>query len=176
VSRRLSLQKGFERLLIFDDAHERIEKALHRGRLQLFRNGELLAPSDIKTGLHLVVEQAAGGRWLCTIVETRGMRVKIVEVDDTQPTQTVTVVLPPSPTWEVDAESVEALRGMRPTERWTTVVVSEFQHLREAGSPLLKKADLQELYGYLSACVEQRTGAPPRYPKRFRRRVRDLLG
>jgi hypothetical protein len=41
VSRRLTLQKGFERLLVFTapKACERIEKALHEGDLRLFRNG-----------------------------------------------------------------------------------------------------------------------------------------
>src|SRR5262249_10647799 len=181
VSRRLALQKGFERLLVYDVtapiACERIEKALHEGRpLRLFRNGELLTPSYIKTNLCVVVEQQADGRWLCTIVETHGMRVSIVEVDDSQPTQVVTVALPPPPVWEVDAEGIEALRGRRSTERLTVVVDNELKRLRDDESPLLKEEKLQELYGYLTVCVEQRTGAPPPNPKRFRRRIRDFLG
>jgi hypothetical protein len=180
MSRRISLQKGFERLLVYDVtapiACERIEKALHERRLRLFRNGELLTPSYIKNNLRVVVEQQADGRWLCTIVEAQATRVPILEVDDSQPTQVVTVLLPPPPVWEVDAEGIEALRGMQSTERWTKVVDDELQRLRNDESPLLKDEDLQELYGYLTVCVKQRTGAPPPYPKRFRRRIRDFLG
>src|SRR6516162_5571186 len=165
MSRRLALQKGFERLFVYDVtapiACERIETALHERRLRLFRNGELLTPSYIKTNLRVVVEQQADGRWLCTIAETRWMRVPVLEVDDSQPTQVVTVELPPPPVWEVDAEGLEALRGMRPTERWTKVVDNELQRLKEDKSPLLKEEKLEELYAYLTVCVGQKTGALP---------------
>ena len=180
MSRRLTLQKGFERLLVYDVTAprdcERIEKALHEGELELFRNDELLTSSHIKTNLRVVVEQQADGRWLCMIVEARAMRVRILEVDDSQPTQVVTVVLPPSPVWEVDAKGIERLRGMQSTERWTEVVDNELQRLGNTKSPRLKKGNLQELYGYLTGCVEQRTGAPPPNLKRFRRRIWDFLG
>jgi hypothetical protein len=183
VSRRLSLQKGFERLVVYDitapKAGERIEKALYEGDLQLFRDGELLKSlSDIKTNLRVVVERQADGRWLCTIAETHGIRVPVIEVDDSGPTQVVTVALPPSPIWEVDVAGIEKLRGMRSTERWTTVVDDELRRLRREGSSLLKLKieNLEGLYGYLTVCVNQRTGAPPPDPKRFRRRIRDFLG
>jgi hypothetical protein len=181
VSRRLALQKGFERLLVYDVtapiACERIEGALHEGRLELFRNGESLKHhiGYIKTNLRVVVEQRADGRWCCAIVETHAMWAPIIEVDDSQLTQVVTVALPPLPVWEVDAEGIEALRGMQPTERWTNVVDNELQRLWNDKSPLLRKKALPELYGYLTMCVEQRTGVPPPNPKRFRRRIRNFL-
>jgi hypothetical protein len=180
MSRRFSLQKGFERLFVYDvtapKACERIEKALHEGELQLFRNGELQTPSYIKINFRVVVERQADGRWLCTIVEAGWMRVPVLEVDDSQPTQVVTLLLPPPPVWEVDAEGLEALRGVQSTERWTKVVDDELERLRDDNSPLLKEEKLQELYGYLTVRVEQRTGALPPDPKRFRRRIRDFLG
>jgi hypothetical protein len=75
----------------------------------------------------------------------------------------------------VDAKGIEALRGMRLTERWTNVVDNELQRLRDDEAPLLK-GDVQELYGYLTVRVKDRTGAPPPDPKRFRRRIRSFLG
>jgi hypothetical protein len=178
MSRRLTLQKGFERLLVYTApiACERIGKALHEGELQLFRNDELQTPSYIKIYLCVVVEQQADGHWLCTMVETQGMRVPILEVDDSQPTQIITVALPLPPVWEVDANGIERLRGMRSTERWTRVVDDELKRLRDNKSPLLTEENLEELYGYLTVCVEQRTDARPPNPKRFRRRIRDFLG
>jgi hypothetical protein len=108
------------------------------------------------------------------IVKAYGTRVSIIDVDDSQSTQVVRVALLPPPVWEVDAEDIEALRGMQSAERWTVVVDNELRRLRGDGSPLLE--NLQELYGYLTVSVRQRTGAPPPDPKRFRRRIRNFLG
>jgi hypothetical protein len=178
MSRRLTLQKGFERLLVYTAplACERIERALHEGELQLFRNDELLKPSYIKIYFRVVAEQRADGHWLCTIVETQGMWVPILKVDDSQPTQVLTVALPPPPVWEVDAKGIERLRGKQSTERWTKVLDDELKRLRDNKSPLLAKEKLNELYGYLTVHVEQITDAPLPDPKRFRRRIRDFLG
>lgn len=177
----MSLQLGFERLLGPEvtphDACERIEKAWHEKQLQLYCNGILLEPSAIKALLRLVAEQGPDGCWLCTVLFFGLVRGQVIEADDSDSVQRVTMAIPPPPVWKVDVEGIEKLRGgVRSVERWTEVVDNELRRLQDNDSPLLRRETEQELYGHLTLCVKERTGAPPPYPKRLRRRVRDRLG
>jgi hypothetical protein len=109
------------------------------------------------------------------------VRVKVVEVDDSGPIQRATVVLPTPPIWEVDAEGIKDLlppppprQGRKPVQNWQDIVDQEIVSLQYKGSPLLE--DLEQLYVHIAAQVEHVTGTPPKDMKRFRRRIRDLLG
>jgi hypothetical protein len=186
--RRLPPLKAIERLLTYfpdpRDICERIERAVHAGRLPLYRDGIRLMLSEIKeVNPRVVAEQQADGSWCYGIVTPgqprRGRYLGMRETEDGR--RMVTIALPPEPVWELDAEGIEALRGAQAApERWTKVVDDEMARLRNEKSPLLS-GDLQDLYDYLTACVQDRTGAllqtwtPPNW-KRFRRRIRDRLG
>jgi len=183
--RRLPPLMAIERLLTYfpdlRDVCERIERAVHVGRLPLYRDGIRLTLSEIKeVNPRVVAEQQTDGNWCCGIVKPgqpgRARYVGMRETEDGR--RMVTIALPPEPVWELGAEGIEALRGAQAAlERWTTVVDGEMARLRNEKSPLLS-GNLQDLYGYLTVCVEDRTGAllqnwTPANRKRFRRRIRD---
>jgi hypothetical protein len=97
MSRRLSLQEGFEQLLPYNTpalVAEKFNRAWHEDRLRLFCNGKLLSPGYISSNLLAVAEQEDDGRWRCIVVP-HGARLGFN---------------PSHPyVWEMDAEGIEAL-------------------------------------------------------------------
>jgi hypothetical protein len=184
---RWSLQKGFERLLgpevTEHMAAERIEKAAREGPL-LYCNGKPVDPSFVKTHLRIVArkeqepardKRPGEWKWKCRVVPAGPLGWEPIP-GPVRPGEVIDY------SWEVDAERIETVRGMwlSPTGRWTTAVDDEIWRLLDRDSPLVKSLDdpknLKKLYGHVTERVTERTGAPPKYPKKLRRRVRDRLG
>src|SRR5262245_54151558 len=130
MSRRLTLQEGFERLLSHyapGVACERLEHAFHRNTPdapRLYCDGNLLSPGYIKDQLRLIIEPDAAGRWQCRVTPTR---LGFARTDYV---------------WEVDAEGIAALlplapkrRGRKAVQNWTEIVDLELLSLRRNGSP-----------------------------------------
>jgi hypothetical protein len=169
MSRRLSLQEGFERLLPCYASHvicEKFNRAWRVNQLRLFCNGKLLTPSYISSNLLAVAEQEDDGRWRCIVVP-HGARLGFN---------------PSHPyVWEVDAEGIAALRpapakkrGRKAVQNWTEIVDHELLHLRYNGSPLLE--NFEQLCAHLMGRLQDEGSSPPKNLKRFRQRIRAFLG
>jgi hypothetical protein len=167
--RRIPLQDAFDRLLLHYHpavACEEINLAVRTNRLRLYCDGTLLSLIYICSDLRVVIEQEADGRWRCRVMPAGPG----LGFDPNRPYR-----------WEVDGEGADDLMqpplprpGRKSKDNWTTIVDNELVRLRRIGSPLLENPD--ELEAHLMAHVKQKTGHPPKYPRRLRQRIRASLG
>ena len=190
MSGRLSIQAGFERLLLYYEpwhACDLLNIALRKNHVRVWRDGVLLSPADIRDeGLYVRAAIEPDGRWCCTITSNQPLlvRAKVLDVRDDGERRVATLLLPPQPelVWEVDADGIAALlpqapgrkAGRKSAHNWTGVVDLELLRLQRIGSPLLE--NFRELETHLLAHVQQETGQPITEPKRFRQRIRAFPG
>jgi hypothetical protein len=177
MSRRLSLAEGFERLLAHyapDVAHHKLRKGLHEKPGLLYCDGRPLAPSYIEDEVRVLLLDREQDKREQNKREQDGPRYELR-------------LMPKGPmgwertdyTWELDAKGLEALlplpkrRGRKSVQNWTGIVDGELRALWHKSSLLLE--DFDALERHLSALVGQKTGSPPKYPKRLRQRIRRFL-
>jgi hypothetical protein len=178
VSRRISVQAGFDRLLSHYEpwvACELLNAALLKNDVRLWRDGVLLSPTDIRGGgLYACAELEPDGRYLCTIETSQPLRCRIVSVRDDGERQIATVVLPQF-AWEVDVEGIEALLYAGSTQRqtWRTCAEAEILDLCSKQSPLLK--NFRQLCEHISARVTDQGHPPTKNTYRFRQEIKRLL-
>jgi hypothetical protein len=187
VSRRLSPQETFDRLLTYYNGWvvcEKLNTALRKG-LGLYCDGVLLNLTDILAhGLYVDVEPLQEDHWRCTIGRgTYVARLPVLEVDDSDVMQRVTVVIPPEPKWEFEAEDIEILMpplpsgpGAKSSQNWTRVVDRELLRLQRIGSPLLESLEkLEPLYTHMVGHLAEEIERPHYRPTRLRTRLRNFL-
>lgn len=186
MNRRISPQEAFERLLTRYNgwtARERFNAGLRNNDVRIWEDGRLLTPTEIQDrGLYVRAEVEPDARWRCTIEESRRViRVPIVDVDDSDLVQTVRVLLPPSPTYEVDAEGIYGLlpasprkRGPKSGANLDTILSLEHQRLQRKASTLLNNPD--QFVVHMVEHLETEGVRLPKDRKRLHRKIRGLLG
>jgi hypothetical protein len=179
----ISVQAAFDRLLACErdgwQARDRLAIAVWRNDVRLWRDGTLVSPTEIQDeGLYVRAAVEADGRWSCTIAaRPTAFWATVLSADG----DTVCVVLPAPPLWEVDDDEIAALikhkprqkPGRRPTGNWPNLISG---HLRRMDRKLLLELhNAGKLRGHLEAVLDDKLGWHPEDPRQLNAIIKGFL-
>jgi hypothetical protein len=161
-------------------ARELLYAAVLDNRVRLYRDGAVVDPITLRDGgFYVRPEQAADGRWTCTMASSAPQWAAVVDTEeDDDGRHFVIVERPPEPLWEVERADLEALIARRATERrgkpaprqWTTHARDELARIQR--NRLLDLAKTGAVRDHLKQFLQQKIRYVPRDDRQIDKLIR----